>query len=261
MNVGSRLREALIRINTASSNEALRDGLADAASQMDFAYFALVQHGGLPRLIDSSILGTNYPEEFVRFYLDNHYYIIDPVYEVSQQLDRPFCWQEIVDFAELAENQLALFEEARRYGIAHGVTVPLHIPSEPHASCTFARREPIEITPSLMTTLHIIAGFAFKVGLNLHQPLHGRDIPRLTRREAQCTALIAVGKSDWEMGEILGLGETTIRYFVSQAKRKYGVYKRSELVARAIVDAQAIRDGQSENGVEPQVAGHKSSRR
>jgi LuxR family quorum-sensing system transcriptional regulator CciR len=68
--------------------------------------------------------------------------------------------------------------------------------------------------------------------------MQGRNVPRLTRREAECTALIALGKTDWEIGEILGIAQTSVRYFISRAKQRYGVFRRSELVARAIVDAQ-----------------------
>lgn len=260
MYVGPRLREALSRLSTASSTEALRDGLADAAEQTGFPYVALVQHGGLPRLVDRSIVVTNYPAEFVQLYIENHYHIIDPVYDVSQQLDRPFGWEEITNIVELADHQYALFGEARRYGIVHGVTVPLHVPSESYASCSFARPEPIEFTPSLMTTLQIVAGFAFKAALYLHHSMHGRNVPRLTRREAECTALIALGKTDWEIGQILGIAQTTVRYFISRAKQRYGVFRRSELVARAIVDAQVIRDDQNKDGKVPESPGDKPER-
>lgn len=254
MYVDAKLRETLSRLNMASSIEALRDGLADAALQMGFPYVALVQHGGLPRLVERSMVVTNYPAEFVRSYIANHYYVIDPVYEVSQLLDRPFDWEEISNFVELADHQHALFEEARGYGIVHGITVPLHIPSESYASCTFARPEPVEITPSLLTTLQIIASFAFKAGLNLHHAMHDRNVPRLTRREAECTALIALGKTDWEIGQILGITQTTVRYFITRAKQRYGVFRRAELVARAILDAQVIRHGQDKDIKGPESA-------
>jgi len=252
MYVDAKLREALSRFSMATSIEALRDGLADAAFPMGFPYVALVQHGGLPRLVERSMVVTNYPAEFVQFYIDNHCFIIDPVYEVSQLLDRPFGWDEIGNFVELTEHQHALFEEARGYGIVHGITVPLHIPNVSYASCTFARPEPIEITPSLMTTLQIIAGFAFKAGLYLHHAMHDRNVLRLTRREAECTALIALGKTDWEIGQILGIAQTTVRYFITRAKQRYGVFRRSELVARAIVDAQVIPDDHDKDSTVPE---------
>jgi len=242
MYVGPRLRRTLSRLDSASSAEELRDGLADAAIDLGFPFVALVQHGGLPRLIEGTMAITNYPSDFVQFYITNHCQVYDPIYDVSQRLDRPFDWEEISSLIDLTELQLALFEKARRYGIAHGVTVPLSIPSEAHASCTFATPEPISMTASRMATLQIVAAFGFKAALRLHHLSRGTNTPRLTRREAECTALVALGKSDWEIGKILGLGPATVKYFVSAAKQRYGVHKRSELVARALMDAQLLGD-------------------
>ncbi|AMK24792.1 MULTISPECIES: autoinducer binding domain-containing protein [Sphingomonadales] len=261
MYVNARMRETLSRFNAASSMEALLAALADAATKMGFPYVAMIQHGGLPRLVERALVITNYPAEFVRFYTESHAYVIDPVYEVSQLLDRPFSWDEIPGYVDLTGTQSALFEEARLHGLVHGVTVPLHIPSESHASCTFARAEPIMASPSLLTTLHIVAAFGFKAGLRLHHASRGHDVPRLTRREAQCTALVAVGKSDWEISQILGLSETSVRYFVSHAKQRYGVYKRSELVARALIDAQILRNDQGIIEAGPRRPRHRAKRR
>ena len=163
MYVGSRLRETLSRLDAASTTDILRDELAAAALDMGFPYMALVQHGGLPRLIDEAMVITNYPPHFVEFYVTNHCQVYDPVYEVSQRLDRPFGWDEISSLVDLTEIQLALFKEARRYGIAHGVTVPLQIPSESFASCTFAGPDPIEMNPSRLATLQIVAAFGLEM--------------------------------------------------------------------------------------------------
>ena len=75
MYVGPRLRKALSSLNRASSIKALRDRLADAALQMGFPFVALVQHGGLPRLVEHSMVVTNYPAEFVQSYIKKHYFI------------------------------------------------------------------------------------------------------------------------------------------------------------------------------------------
>lgn len=240
MYLGPRLRAILLRLHAAPSLEALLEGLIDGARQMGFDYVALVQHGGLPRLVERALVVTNYPSDFVKSYISNHQYIFDPVYEASELLDRPFTWDEIPAVVPLAERQLALFEEARSHGLAYGLTIPLHIPGEPRASCTFASSGFVEPTPDLKATLHVIAAFAFNAALHLHRPQDRTVGPKLTRREAECTTLVAIGKTDWEIGEILGLGASTVKYFVSAAKQRYGVYKRSELVARALMDAQIL---------------------
>ncbi|PKO59027.1 MAG: hypothetical protein CVU23_14470, partial [Betaproteobacteria bacterium HGW-Betaproteobacteria-17] len=43
---------------------------------------------------------------------------------------------------------------------------------------------------------------------------------RLTRRERQALYWAAAGKSYWEIAVILGITERTVRYFMSNARRK-----------------------------------------
>jgi LuxR family quorum-sensing system transcriptional regulator CciR len=240
MYLGVRLRDALSRLMGATSLDALCEALVSAATELGFEHVALIQHGGLPRLVRHSLVVTNYPRDFVDFYIKTHQFVFDPVYDVSETLDRPFTWDEIPALFPMTEKQLDLFDEAKRHGLVHGVTVPLHIPGERRASCTFATSRAIEVTPNLMAVLHLIAAFGFHTALRLHQPEDRSSGPKLTRREAECTTLIALGKTDWEIGEILGLSASTVKYFVSAAKQRYGVYKRSELVARALMDAQIL---------------------
>jgi LuxR family quorum-sensing system transcriptional regulator CciR len=57
---------------------------------------------------------------------------------------------------------------------------------------------------------------------------------RLTRRQTQCLVLAARGKSDWIAGTLLGLSPATVHKYLEQAKARYGVSSRTELVVRAL---------------------------
>ncbi|MGC4250346.1 MAG: LuxR family transcriptional regulator [Sphingobium sp.] len=234
------LLATVARIEAAPSLDALRGELGGVTRRMGFDHVALVQHGGLPRVIDGALIVTDYPADFVRFYIDGHYYLFDPVYDVSAIRHKPFEWREIFGIVAPDERQAALFDMARDYGLAHGVTVPLHCPGEAVASCPFASSRPVEATPAMLTALRIIGAFAYGAALCLHHPEGSHARTRLTRREAECTALVALGKSDWEIGRILGIDETTAKYYVSSAKRRYGIYKRAELVARALMEGLGL---------------------
>ena len=54
----------------------------------------------------------------------------------------------------------------------------------------------------------------------------------LTRRERDVMAYVAEGKTDWEIGVILSLSETTARFHVDNARRKLGAVNRAHAVAR-----------------------------
>jgi DNA-binding CsgD family transcriptional regulator len=45
----------------------------------------------------------------------------------------------------------------------------------------------------------------------------------LCPRQVECIALVAQGKSDWEIGQILGLSRDTVHEYVESARRRYGV--------------------------------------
>jgi LuxR family quorum sensing-dependent transcriptional regulator len=58
--------------------------------------------------------------------------------------------------------------------------------------------------------------------------------PRLTPRESDAIAFVADGKSDWEVGVILGISQATVHTHVENAKRKLGASTRAQAVARAL---------------------------
>lgn len=54
---------------------------------------------------------------------------------------------------------------------------------------------------------------------------------RLTSRERDSLALVADGKTDWEISVILGVSEGTARFHVDNARRKLGAVTRAQAVA------------------------------
>lgn len=56
----------------------------------------------------------------------------------------------------------------------------------------------------------------------------------LTDRERDSLALVADGKSDWEISVILGISQSTARFHVDNARRKLGACNRTHAVAKLI---------------------------
>ncbi|BCG73968.1 hypothetical protein MesoLj113a_51260 [Mesorhizobium sp. 113-1-2] len=57
---------------------------------------------------------------------------------------------------------------------------------------------------------------------------------RLTVRERDSLALVAEGKTDWEISVILGIADATVRFHVDNARRKLGAVNRAQAVARLV---------------------------
>lgn len=57
---------------------------------------------------------------------------------------------------------------------------------------------------------------------------------QLTARERDSIALVADGKTDWEISVILGVSEATARFHVDNARRKLGAVTRAQAVAQLV---------------------------
>jgi DNA-binding CsgD family transcriptional regulator len=62
------------------------------------------------------------------------------------------------------------------------------------------------------------------------------DRPSLTAREREVLAWISLGKSAWEIGEILGIAKRTVDEHAQTAARKLGAANRTQAVAIAVRD-------------------------
>lgn len=56
----------------------------------------------------------------------------------------------------------------------------------------------------------------------------------LSARERDVMGYVAEGKTDWEVGAILGIAETTARFHADNARRKLGAANRTHAVARFV---------------------------
>jgi LuxR family quorum-sensing system transcriptional regulator CciR len=239
ISVSPKIKEIILEFLEINSQKLLKESLVHGAEQMGFKYVALVQHGSLPRIMNKNSIITNCPADIIDAYIANHQYIFDPIYDTAERLNRPFSWDEISDLLPLTEKQAALLNQGRIHDFSYGVTVPLHILGQPASSCSFMSPHPVAVTPDFLGTLYVIALVAFRAMLLLDRSDQNPTKPKLTRRESECTALVALGKTDRESSQILGIAQATVKHHVNQAKRRYGVYKRAHLVALFLTDAQA----------------------
>ena len=69
--------------------------------------------------------------------------------------------------------------------------------------------------------------------MSLSEPLPS-DPVRLTRRERDCMAFVADGKSDWDISVILGLSAATVRFHIDNARRKLDAVTRAQAVAKLV---------------------------
>lgn len=206
-----------------------------------FRFFSCCSHVDPLRPPRGAVVLHNYPGEWMRAFSELDFYYIDPVFHYANRSLTPFYWDADEFRAELTAPQLEIMEEARRFGIEHGYTVPIHAPRSPgayRASCSVVPDSAAVAAESYMAVQLMACYMHAALSFEAETKAGGCAVRGLTRRERQCLELAAQGKSDWVAGRILGISERTVHNHIEHAKRRLGVATRVQAIVHALVSRQ-----------------------
>jgi LuxR family quorum-sensing system transcriptional regulator CciR len=224
--------------------------IADITKEMGFDYYALIHHvdlaaysSDLDHIEKGELVALwNYPEAWVEEYHTRNIVTNDPVLLASQRTNVGFVWEDMGDLIKITPLHRAITDDTRRAGLAQGFTVPAHIPGETNGSCNFAVRTGKQLPRENLAMAQLVGSFAFQAARTLVEKARRKGTPsahkRLGNRQLECIALVARGKSDWEIGQILGISEFTVRRHLMLAKEHYEVASRYQVVTRAMFEGQ-----------------------
>lgn len=229
------LETLVAALNGARTFEDLESALTRASLRLGFAHFALMHHAELRQARQPLLRLSNYPATWQERYAERAYFGDDPTFVVCRTRATSFVLSEVPRLIELSPRQRAMLDDAARFGMRDGLVVPIHIPGEISGSCSLIVSRGADIPRAVVPIAHYIGCFAFEAGRRLLQMRPSMAIA-LTRRQLECVALVARGKSDWEAARILGISEATVHQHIQAAKARYGVATRVQLVVRAIID-------------------------
>ena len=102
--------------------------------------------------------------------------------------------------------------------------------------CSFLVRKGAVLPAESFAAAHYVAAMALEGTYRVDRVHPAR--PRLTPRQRDCMVLAAQGKSDWEIGKLLGISESTVHKHIEDAKRRFGVSTRIQLVVRGLAEAR-----------------------
>jgi DNA-binding CsgD family transcriptional regulator len=227
-------RNFVNRLSSAPDSDALRNAMAEVATALDLSCFAYLS---MPhRAADAPQLISTYPSAWTKQYLQSHYERVDPVISRALGHPEPFVWGLGLRSTALSKPQQELFEEAARFGIRCGFTVPIHDDRGSVAAVTFAadERRP-RFERSITEHARVLQLMAMYFHAHARRCIGGArtvGCTSLSPREFECLEWAAQGKSAWEIGHILGISRHTVITYLENAKTKLGVRTIVQAVAR-----------------------------
>lgn len=223
---------------TATSMRALGALLAAATRDLGFRYHALVEHADLARPPPNLLFLQNYPAAWVETFAHAGLHRQDPAQRLASRRPCPFAWEELPQLIPLTVAQGQLLDQARRAGLETGFTVPLHAAGQRTASCSFVTAMGRPLPRFTLLAAELLAHIAFAAAFDLRHQFMEDAVPHLTPREEECVTLMAQGKTDWEIGVILGLSEETVTKYLKAARNRFGVTRRAQLAIAAVSRGQ-----------------------
>jgi DNA-binding CsgD family transcriptional regulator len=166
---------------------------------------------------------------------------ICPVFRACYVSVDPFVWSvsKMLNTEGPGSGMLrVMWESAAKRGVVGGLTIPIHLPKARLGAVGWLAMSPeVDLKAILATHSHelrlaaqLFMGLAYR-----ERPVqsHRVDTAALTERELECLTWVALGKTDAEIGELIGRSPSTARFHVDSAAEKLGVNNRARAAAVA----------------------------
>ena len=187
-----------------------------------------------PALVSDDVtqLGvSNFPQDFFELWVNDNLVMHDPILTYAVRSKSAFEWTDAYTHANRFGRQV--MDAGADIGLKQGLVVPVFGPEHPTGMVSLALDERIE-DPATKATMEVPIIHAFNRLLYFIEPTLMPLKVKLTFREVDILHYIAAGKTNWEIGKVLGISENTVKKLLQNILSKYQTSSRTHAVALAI---------------------------
>ena len=217
------VRHVLVRFQDYFSFTKALGGLVRLGPNRTFAGF-------------SNVVNASYPDEWLYMYWKNGFADVDPVFQSALKSPGTQHWQDIYQNMS-SEKEQEFIATARQFGLRDGITTGSVDQACGVATfCSFGSEQSLDakrLVP-LVEYLGYYIHMALLRTAPKSAPATDRCVKELSSREVTILNWMKNGKTNWEIGKILGVSERTVRFHIESIFSKLEVTSRSQAVATAI---------------------------
>ena len=235
------LNAFLNAFRSALSEDDLKEALVRVTRVLGFSQFAMGHHVDLAHPPSGVIRLSTYNDDWVSHILERGYFAEDPIHLASTKTVNGFAWHDVGDIIDLTPRHKQILSEAIGFGLGAGFTVPVHLPGEYQGTCSFAARSLDHLHKTALPVAQLCGTFAFEAARRIMRrklKLQETGVPELTYRQLEALVLVGRGKTDREIGQILGISRSTAHEHVEGVRKAYGNAQRAYMIVSALFDGQ-----------------------
>lgn len=236
----------LADVDQITNIETLQHNLRDNISHYGLDSYVCSGSLRYDKTLEYEVMADDLPDGFLDEF-ESRCVTNNPSTQLLVSSTKPFLWSDLPqrlgsDASGLEETA----EVARSFGMANGICVPIHHPGG-YVGAVGIAGPAKEISKEAAIILQMMAihfhdrarELSSKREKRCSKPpdkraKNGRDACALSPRERECVGWVAEGKTDWDIGEILGISQSTAHFHIENAKKKLQVPTRVQLVVKAI---------------------------
>lgn len=179
---------------------------------------------------------VDWPEDVAKVYAEQDLFSKDPLVFAARRRMSAYTWASVLDAEPLQPEMRDMFDYIARYDIRDGFCIPVHGPAGYQGLVSLLAPAKLHLGARERSILEMIS-----------RAIHDRcrstvgfgtidtAIPEMSAREIECMKWAAAGKTDWEIGQILGISRSTAHFHVERVKKKLRRNSRTEAVAILIL--------------------------
>ena len=181
-----------------------------------------------------SVINVSYSTDWLYTYCKRNYADADPVLQSVLSTFHTQVWEQTYKATSFPK-QLEFVEEARSYGLTHGLTTGRLEPGRGLASFFSFAGGDLDNTVRHKGLLEYLLPLLHRIMVtNVPAPSANHTIKGLSHRELTVLEWMKQGKTNWEISRIIGVSERTVRFHVESIFTKLNVGSRTQAVACAM---------------------------
>jgi len=218
----------------------------DDPDQLFSCYLDALGEYGVDRVLYSALRNTpneevevpgishSYPQDWIEYYMANDYVRLDPVRLHGLSTRFAFTWSDMMRFRDLTPEQKTLMKQGEDAGLHDGLALAFHGPMGEVYGIGMASSMANPEVDKHLKEIQVLSTQFHVLYSALHD--HGQTVSDtvLTARESEVLKWCAAGKSNWAIGEILGITEHGVDFHVRNILRKLDSDTRVTAVVKAL---------------------------
>lgn len=181
---------------------------------------------------ETQIMSRGFSVEWMDLYESADFRRTDPIPDAVMKAGHTISWDEALERVEQTAEIRAFIAALREHGITNGFGVPLFGPDNRDAYGAFGFTKGYTPTEEQIVALTMVGRLAHDRVCQLVALEEGNVV--LSRRETEVLGLIAIGKSNSIIAQLLGISPETVSTYVKRIYAKLGVSDRVGATVKAL---------------------------